>query len=158
MAKWDAFRAHGTREGSKRRSYARRQDGTEVVYCKGTKSWRVQFRQGFKTAAEAMEWADAAVLDEAAKPAPGGPKTREGWQPIETAPKDGRDFLVWNRENRVRKARWYERSSSDLGISLYEGDGVNSFKGGIQPTHWMPLPAPPEPIVPEVPARVDGAE
>lgn len=97
-----------------------------------------------------------AVLDEAAKPAPGGPKTREGWQPIETAPKDGRDFLVWNRENRVRKARWYERSSSDLGISLYEGDGVNSFKGGIQPTHWMPLPAPPEPIVPEVPARVDG--
>ena len=97
-----------------------------------------------------------AVLDEAAKPAPGGPKTREGWQPIETAPKDGRDFLVWNRENRVRKARWYERSSSDLGVSLYEGDGVNSFKGGIQPTHWMPLPAPPEPIVPEVPARVDG--
>ena len=97
-----------------------------------------------------------AVLDEAAKPAPGGPKMREGWQPIETAPKDGRDFLVWNRENRVRKARWYERSSSDLGISLYEGDGVNSFKGGIQPTHWMPLPAPPEPIVPEVPARVDG--
>ena len=97
-----------------------------------------------------------AVLDEAAKPAPGGPKTREGWQPIETAPKDGRDFLVWNRENRVRKARWYERSSSDLGISLYEGDGVNSFKGGIQPTHWMPLPAPPEPTVPEVPARVDG--
>ena len=97
-----------------------------------------------------------AVLDEAAKPAPGGPKTREGWQPIETAPKDGRDFLVWNRENRVRKARWYERSSSDLGISLYEGDGVNSFKGGIQPTHWMPLPAPPEPIVPEVPARAHG--
>ena len=97
-----------------------------------------------------------AVLDEAAKPAPGGPKTREGWQPIETAPKDGRDFLVWNRENRVRKARWYERSSSDLGVSLYEGDGVNSFKGGIQPTHWMPLPAPPEPTVPEVPARVDG--
>ena len=97
-----------------------------------------------------------AVLDEAAKPAPGGPKMREGWQPIATAPKDGRDFLVWNRENRVRKARWYERSSSDLGISLYEGDGVNSFKGGIQPTHWMPLPAPPEPIVPEVPARVDG--
>ena len=97
-----------------------------------------------------------AVLDEAAKPAPGGPKMREGWQPIETAPKDGRDFLVWNRENRVRKARWYERSSSDLGVSLYEGDGVNSFKGGIQPTHWMPLPAPPEPTVPEVPARVDG--
>ena len=97
-----------------------------------------------------------AVLDEAAKPAPGGPKMREGWQPIATAPKDGRDFLVWNRENRVRKARWYERSSSDLGISLYEGDGVNSFKGGIQPTHWMPLPAPPEPTVPEVPARVDG--
>ena len=97
-----------------------------------------------------------AVLDEAAKPAPGGPKMRDGWQPIATAPKDGRDFLVWNRENRVRKARWYERSSSDLGISLYEGDGVNSFKGGIQPTHWMPLPAPPEPTVPEVPARVDG--
>lgn len=105
---------------------------------------------------DALERRARAVLDEAARPAPGGPKTREGWQPIETAPKDGRDFLVWNRENRVRKARWYERSSSDLGISLYEGDGVNSFKGGIQPTHWMPLPAPPEPTVPEVPARVDG--
>ena len=130
-------------------------DPEKLERCAEAMYRAMQFDCGGTLRVRHRRWARA-VLDEAAKPAPGGPKTREGWQPIETAPKDGRDFLVWNRENRVRKARWYERSSSDLGISLYEGDGVNSFKGGIQPTHWMPLPAPPEPIVPEVPARVDG--
>lgn len=96
-----------------------------------------------------LSWAHRqyAELRRIAKKALDAPPTvappAEGWRTIDTCPKDGRDFLVWNRENRIRKARWYERSSSDLGISLYDSDGVNTFKGGIQPTHWMPLPKPP---------------
>ncbi len=86
----------------------------------------------WETLAERISAADAVVAP-------------EGWRPIETAPKDGRDFLVWNWENRIRKARWYERADNDLGISLYDSDGVNTFKGGIQPTHWMPLPQAPSP-------------
>lgn len=66
-----------------------------------------------------------------------------GWQPIATAPIDGREFLIWNKENGIRKGRYFYRSDSDLPWSIYEGDGVNTFKGGHQPTHWHPLPSPP---------------
>jgi hypothetical protein len=91
-----------------------------------------------------------AVLDEAAKPAPGGPKMREGWQPIETAPKDGTSFLFFAKDWGVRGPGECKR----------DGDRWWAFggMGGMEcfPTHWMPLPAHPEPTVPEVPARVDG--
>ena len=56
------------------------------------------------------------------------------WQPIETAPKDGTPFLgcdpdyifvaIWDRGNRVHL--------TDTG------------RGFCYPTHWMPLPPPPE--------------
>ena len=46
------------------------------------------------------------------------------WQPIETAPKDGTEVLMWHR---------------DLGAAVHpcvrKWDGV---------THWMPLPLPPD--------------
>ena len=58
----------------------------------------------------------------------------EGWQPIATAPKDGRLIIGWlGREDEGRTAgvvwmpmRWHE-------------PGV----GDCQPIHWMPLPTPP---------------
>ncbi len=60
------------------------------------------------------------------------------WQPIETAPKDGNDVLVfgggdytvahWNGEE------W--RDYGDIGWAGMCGDDN-------QPTHWMPLPEPP---------------
>jgi hypothetical protein len=58
-----------------------------------------------------------------------------GWQPIETAPRDGTKFLCW------------------VPRGPYEGISINRWKEGYwwctsranPPTHWMPLPEPPSP-------------
>lgn len=67
------------------------------------------------------------------------------WQPIETAPKDGRWIL----------AAWYHDDADDFGVAVgcvryagqhvwreKEGTGVDSAVGA--PSHWMPLPEPPK--------------
>ncbi len=73
-----------------------------------------------------------------------------GWQPISTAPKDGTIVLcarfgnskkVWH----MRVCRWgHILARKDLGFTkegwhVYTGQNA----GWFQPTHWMPLPAPP---------------
>lgn len=63
------------------------------------------------------------------------------WQPIATAPKDGKPVLVfhaacakWSKVGPVRVASW--RGGCWRGDSTFLGvDGV---------THWMPIPTPPE--------------
>ena len=57
-----------------------------------------------------------------------------GWQPIETAPKDeDLEVLTWNGISmRVAQYGWEDQ---------WHTSGLPSFK----PTHWMPLPDPPEP-------------
>jgi hypothetical protein len=57
------------------------------------------------------------------------------WRPIETAPKDGREVLIFVGGyyiGGVVVAEWREGS----GWSDWDADLWN-------PTHWMPLPAPP---------------
>jgi hypothetical protein len=55
-------------------------------------------------------------------------KTGTGWQPIATAPDDRTWFLAW---------------SADLGFFVYRlGPGLIASEEP-DPTHWMPLPAPP---------------
>lgn len=84
-------------------------------------------------------------------------QTTMTWQPIETAPKDGREVLVIHRGVR-RIARWasvWHRDNqmwvadnplsdpptvAGLGPELPETDPFH--RPG--PTHWMPLPQPPE--------------
>lgn len=82
------------------------------------------------------------------------------WQPIETAPKDGRKVIVWylNQNNKARTvmARWL----TDEEAAETDGDGVGLEAGWYEcidnwddysqvainqgePTHWMPLPPPP---------------
>lgn len=57
------------------------------------------------------------------------------WQKIETAPKDGTEVLAaWSGSPLVRIVAYYDRW-----IEGRDGDGIET------PTHWMPLPAPPEP-------------
>ncbi len=57
------------------------------------------------------------------------------WKPIETAPKDGTRVLVWHQNwFAASTAQWY----GDWWGLVYE---VGPF--AYQPTHWMPLPAPP---------------
>ena len=83
------------------------------------------------------------------------------WQPIETAPKDGRKVILHyrNRNNVPRNvlARWFTAEWAEE----IDGDGVGLAAGWYEhidnwddytdiaikegdPSHWMPLPPPPE--------------
>jgi len=88
-----------------------------------------------------------------------------GWQPIETAPKDGSYILAWGPDFGCSIVRWFDERKSG---PVYGADSINapsmqsgwigdneevfstiefpdgSVIKGAQPTHWMPLPEPPE--------------
>lgn len=57
----------------------------------------------------------------------------EGWQPIETAPKDG-TWIIGATPHGVTPLRW--------GVSWDDQHWANGCVV-YQPTHWMPLPAAP---------------
>lgn len=70
------------------------------------------------------------------------------WQPIESAPKDGSEVLLYLSApwSKIEKARWYAPWSnwqagvipSDPAREEYYGIGSSV------PTHWMHLPEPPK--------------
>jgi len=63
------------------------------------------------------------------------------WRPIETAPKDGTEVLVYCSGFYVSSftsGSWYDPGAPEFDI----------LGTGLEPTHWMPLPAPPEPPSP----------
>lgn len=53
------------------------------------------------------------------------------WRPIESAPKDGTEMWLW--EGSDYRGHWSSRAEK------WFSGGINIF-----PTHWMPLPTPPE--------------
>ena len=58
-----------------------------------------------------------------------------GWQPIETAPRDGTRFIAWRKySTRPLIARYWK----DFGW-FEDEDGLHLYNL----THWQPLPAPP---------------
>ncbi len=57
------------------------------------------------------------------------------WQPISTAPKDGRLILTWSLSQTIATMWW----AKDEDPAWTDGEYTYS------PTHWMPLPAPPPP-------------
>lgn len=77
------------------------------------------------------------------------------WKPIETAPKDGRDVHLWVRGSLVPVAgyyisRAYLQREYDNPDHMEEG-WYPSFgypfdcpEVTMTPTHWMPLPPPPQ--------------
>jgi len=73
------------------------------------------------------------------------------WQPIETAPKDGTDVLLWESNSYVPfVGAWRDgrRPGWCCDTEHYDTDGnacviSNLWQEGI--THWMPLPAQPKP-------------
>jgi hypothetical protein len=74
------------------------------------------------------------------------------WQPIDTAPKNGRWIIVTSTHWKIRDpaeeagaliVRW----NADVDGWCHEfADGWGDEDGIVnQPTHWMPLPEPPKP-------------
>lgn len=81
------------------------------------------------------------------------------WQPIETAPKDGTEIFGWHRDCGVMMIRWTSceafctdaemRGMSDEAIHQQDwfcADWAHGdrLEGDLIPTHWMPLPEPPQ--------------
>lgn len=61
------------------------------------------------------------------------------WQPIETAPQDGTEVLLHCAEGDINVAYWDGTWWADT----IEGGDVTR-RGSGEPTHWMPLPEPPQ--------------
>ena len=61
-----------------------------------------------------------------------------GWQPIETAPKDGRAIQLVS-------GNWQTTGSWHKAYQCWTTNGpvYSKYPADEQPTHWMPLPAPP---------------
>lgn len=63
------------------------------------------------------------------------------WQPIETAPKDGTEFLAFYPPGD------YEDEDGTFDISWWDNTSTRErgflMIGGVEPSHWMPLPPPP---------------
>jgi hypothetical protein len=72
-----------------------------------------------------------------------------GWQPIETAPKDGTEIEVLSEEGDIDQVRWELTRACVLGARAGAyGEGWESALAGYLPvedrfTHWQPLSAPP---------------
>jgi hypothetical protein len=62
-----------------------------------------------------------------------------GWRDIETAPKDGRTILAYNA---VTGAYTTAFKDDEWPLGFWGGQLGQWFP---RPSHWMPLPAPPEP-------------
>ena len=85
----------------------------------------------------------------------------DAWQPIETAPRDGSEVLVWRADCGILLARWtapidfmttteLEAASDGNDDWMEEPDWFcadfvsgSRLDGTEAPTHWRPLPAPP---------------
>lgn len=67
------------------------------------------------------------------------------WQPIETAPRDGTEILIYP----CKDSSWFS-SPHDRDVAHWDGRGwylsiddcVASY--ALSPTHWMPLEEPPK--------------
>ena len=59
------------------------------------------------------------------------------WQPIETAPKDGTEFLAYDPDLGIVIADWDDGWHYDC----FDSDGMGFYDQ--EPTHWQTLPAKP---------------
>jgi hypothetical protein len=75
---------------------------------------------------------------------------RNEWQPIETAPKDGAALLLFERRGAMVRRYNLNSFNPAVGGEFFVGRlskwGWVSMPGEYQrrPTHWHPLPKPPE--------------
>jgi hypothetical protein len=78
------------------------------------------------------------------------------WQPIETAPKDGRDVILWHPQFGICVGHFDAATADWWAIYLWPQRMNNPCKEGwfspfiesdgsegVECSHWMPLPPPP---------------
>lgn len=63
------------------------------------------------------------------------------WEPIDTAPKDGQ-CLVWVETEDGGDVMRLTRD--ERGVWIYDHEPIYCAAFYMNPTHWMPLPAPPQ--------------
>ena len=68
------------------------------------------------------------------------PPVDDGWRPIETAPKDGTDVLLWDGEE-IFVGYWSDSIWVSPGAWVKEEHRSDTVT--YIPTHWQPLPAAP---------------
>lgn len=126
-----------------------KQTGATGVYFEDPRQF------GINTEHPDYEWTPIYTADQLraalAAPAPQAP----AWQPIETAPKDGRLILVNFGCKGVRAVSWgspfHDDVTEENGLWCVDDDKHGPFPlrgycaaGPTAPTHWMPLPAAPQ--------------
>lgn len=68
----------------------------------------------------------------------------QGWRPIESAPKDGTRILLWVENWIVASWGWPVPGPADAGEWQIANGATWPHEGPYAPTHWMPLPPPPQ--------------
>jgi hypothetical protein len=72
-------------------------------------------------------------------------RQEQGWQPIESAPKDGQQVWLW-WDGKRRLAHWHEAvNPPSIGgkFANWLTDDKGSVSAVTKPTLWAPLPSPP---------------
>ncbi len=81
----------------------------------------------------------------------------QGWQPIDTAPKDLTEVLVFDPDyGGVRLAQYEVHAQQPFwSIDVWDLTTIGTSRDRIEifPTHWMPLPDPPVPSPDPAPAK-----
>jgi hypothetical protein len=68
------------------------------------------------------------------------------WQPIETAPKDGTEFISWlvnDGRGWIEFRTRFDPDSEAFQIYTRVDYDTDDWESGYTATHWLPLPPPP---------------
>lgn len=67
------------------------------------------------------------------------------WQPIETAPKDGTEILLYFRFGHIENGSFVkDRLGYGQWNTFYRTHCSSRWETPYEPSHWMPLPTPPK--------------
>jgi len=118
-----------------------------VAWAHFTKDGLIQIWSRKKTDVESMERLmgkrpdDLITTSQAEAYADARVREAQQWQPIETAPKDGsRVILAWGGKS--MSGFFLDNSNSPMPWAGWRTESMVPMPAG-QPSHWMPLPAPP---------------
>lgn len=69
---------------------------------------------------------------------------KDAWQPIETAPKDGSEFIAWwihpGGPIGAISTHWLDNTNTRTPWAGWRAPSMRVMHPGGKPTHWMPLP------------------